>query len=670
MVNLTCQEESVARLYALLVGIDDYPSETTRLSGAVADVENVERWLGIRAGDSARILVLRDQEATHVGVLTAIRTHLGGARSGDTALLWFSGHGSYQEAGEHWYQEPSGQLQTLVCHDSRRGGTDLTDKALTAALAEAVAPGVHTVVVLDCCHSESGSRGGARVRGLPPNARPAPPPAAVRDVTWKPRSSHVELAACRSRQAAMEAPLGENGALVGVFSHALLSVLSRSGYGASSRTVLSAARDAVEELGFPQVPMLDPAEAGGIADRPFLGGVERAPVTAELRRGKEGWEVGLGLCHGIAPGAGSARASFAAFEGPGSPPKALRARTVLAERTIVEPIGWAPERGRRYAVGVTSSGRAPVAVEVASDATDGTPVARLASSLAQAIHHGGPDGGPSPLLRVSEPAAGAAAPLRVTAASAGGRDLVRVTHADGSAVGPTVDAADPGAVDLLLGRLEHVARWHQVRTMSNPLSALAQQVKLEIVAAGQGHGVCPCDVPPLPIGGDGAVRLAYRPVHGRYAPPRVFFRLRNSSSLRLWCVLLNLTDTYRIHSRLFTGAFLEAGGVTAAARGRSVPITLPEGRPARPGARVRDWFTLIYSTREFSALPYDLPRLTGPTPPVGPGHGGAVPSPWPVLGHRDAVPEDDDPAGSWGCCTQMVVTTVRPLTAGPLFPRP
>ncbi|MER6140146.1 caspase family protein [Streptomyces sparsogenes] len=651
----------MARLYALLVGIDDYPSGVRGLSGAVADVENVERWLSTRTGDSARILVLRDQEATRADVLTAIRTHLGGARSGDTALMWFSGHGSYQDAGEHWYQEPSGQIQTLVCHDSRRGGTDLTDKALDAALAEAIAPGVHTVVVLDCCHSESGSRGKGRVRGLPPNPRPAPPPAATRDATWKPGSTHVELAACRSRQQAEEAPLGENGTHVGVFSHVLLSVLSRSGYGASCRTVLSAVRDAVEELGYSQVPMLTPAEADGIADRPFLGGVERPPVTAELRHGNDGWEVGLGLCHGIAAGSGSARAAFAAFNGYGSPPRPLRARTVLADRTIVEPLGWAPERGCRYPVGVTSSGRAPVAVAVACEAADGGPASRLSSSLVQAIRRGGADGGPSALLRVAEPAAGTAAPLRVTASSADGRDLVRVTHADGSAVGPAVDAEYPGAVDLVLGRLEHVARWHQVRTMSNPLSALAQQVRLEIVEAGPGHRVCPADVPPLPIGGDGAVRLAYRAVDGGFEPPRVFFRLRNSSGLRLWCVLLNLTDTYRIHSRLFTGAFLEPGRVTAAARGRSVPITLPEGRPARPGARVRDWFTLIYSTREFSALPYDLPRLMDPEYEGRPGRGSAVPSPWQAPGRRDALPDggEEDPAGSWGCCTQLLVTTVR-----------
>lgn len=148
-------------VYALLVGIDRYRPPLQRLFGACNDIRDVESYLGEVSAEDVRVRTLRDGEATLDGVVTAFIDHLGQAGAGDSALFWFSGHGSTCPVPPSlWHAEPSGELQVLVCVDSRHGGVpDLVDKDL-AVLVDGVADrGAHVVVVLDCCHSSATSSG-------------------------------------------------------------------------------------------------------------------------------------------------------------------------------------------------------------------------------------------------------------------------------------------------------------------------------------------------------------------------------------------------------------------------------------------------------------------------------------------------------------------------------
>jgi hypothetical protein len=55
---------------------------------------------------------------------------------------------------------PDGKDESLVCYDSGApGGFDLADKELAVLLAELARNDPHIAVVLDCCHSGSGTRG-------------------------------------------------------------------------------------------------------------------------------------------------------------------------------------------------------------------------------------------------------------------------------------------------------------------------------------------------------------------------------------------------------------------------------------------------------------------------------------------------------------------------------
>ena len=146
---------------ALLVGIDRYPAPVPRLSGCVNDVEAFETFLRSRAaGDEPSIRLLRNEEATRDAIIAGFRAHLAQAKPGDVAVFYYAGHGSQEHApAEFWHLEPDKLDETLVCHDSRLPGSwDLADKELARLIDEEAATGAHVVVILDCCHSGSGTR--------------------------------------------------------------------------------------------------------------------------------------------------------------------------------------------------------------------------------------------------------------------------------------------------------------------------------------------------------------------------------------------------------------------------------------------------------------------------------------------------------------------------------
>ena len=123
-------------IYALLVGIDDYPRPIPSLQGCVNDLDAFAAYLSERVakdnGVALNLKTLRNGEATREAVIDGFRTHLGKARKGDVAVFCYSGHGSQEQAPqEFWTIEPDHLDETLVCFDSRNSGNwDLADKEL------------------------------------------------------------------------------------------------------------------------------------------------------------------------------------------------------------------------------------------------------------------------------------------------------------------------------------------------------------------------------------------------------------------------------------------------------------------------------------------------------------------------------------------------------------
>jgi len=229
----------------------------------------------------------------------------------------------------------------------------------------------------------------------------------------------------------------------------------------------------------------------------------------------------------------------------------------------------------------------------------------LRQELTRALGVAAPGRRPSPHVRVAEAGQAPDPVLRVTTGTDG---RVRII---GAGV-PVCPPADPGLLATVRD-LEHVARWTRIHTLDNPGSALAGAVTVDVVPARPGERVLPDD-------GRAActepVRLTYERTAGRWTPPSVFVRLTSTHPDRLYCTLLDLTDTYLVHAELFPGEHLAGRWTTAAAAGRPIRFALPPGRPAGPGASATDWLMLLVSESPFSTEPFALPRLGEPERPV------------------------------------------------------
>ncbi|MCX4473561.1 caspase family protein [Micromonospora sp. NBC_01655] len=653
----------MSTLYALLVGIDRYRSPgVPDLRGCRTDIDDALAYLQSRTAPGVDLdaLVLSDGQATRAAVIGALRSHLGRARSADTALFWFSGHGSQAPAPRWWYAEPSHLVQTLVCADSRHGGVpDLLDKELSILLDDVARRAGHVAVVLDSCHSAGATREledrepGARARAVEP--MPAPPARELLpeltggEPASPPAPEHVVLAASRSHEAAQEMDLG--GRRRGLFSWALLRALGRLGPTATYRDLLIAAQAEVERNAYRQVPQLVPP-GRGIADRPFLGGrLAPPPSGLVLRYARDGWEVNAGSCHGLppAPDATAGAVRVAVVGGP--PAREAEVVQLLAERSLVEPVGWRPEPDRQYRVVLS---RVPLpATTVAVDGADQDRA--TAAALLAALGTAGPDGGPSPHLRPVDPAGTETVPeLRARTPSPG---VVRVEDQHGVRLTGDLTGVVGGGARRAVRALEHIARWRQLRDLTNPVTGLAGAVAVEVVAARPGETIAPLTRPPVEADADGVVRLRYEPGPAGWVPPTVFVRLHNRSDRRLFCVLLDLTERFRAHANLFPGDYVAPGGRTAARRGRRVVASLPAGSVVEPGRRARDWLKLVVAEEQFSAEPFEMPALDDPR--------GTARGPLAVQGflgravqHRDLVASAEDGAYDWATVTVPLVIEV------------
>ena len=316
-------------VYALFAGIDAYPSPVKPLSGCVNDVTRMRDLLAARLrGSSDRFLplLLADAQATRQGIIDAWRGHLGQAGPDDVALFYYSGHGSQENAPvEFWDFEPDKRNETLVCYDSRLpGGWDLADKELAQLISEVAANGPHFSIVLDCCHSGSGTRDAEDVVSRQQQADGRTRPIASYIVTpqqvaglqgqsqgtaspampWAAIASgrHILLAACRPEQTAKETffpgPTGQEKR--GAFSFYLQDTLQQTGAALSYRDLFKRVNALVQWRVADQHPQLEASEPVDL-DQSFLGGaIPPVPATFTLSSEKDGaWVIDAGAIHGI-----------------------------------------------------------------------------------------------------------------------------------------------------------------------------------------------------------------------------------------------------------------------------------------------------------------------------------------------------------------------------------
>ncbi|MGZ8310697.1 MAG: caspase family protein [Allosphingosinicella sp.] len=374
----------MSRVYALLVGINDYPAKVGKLEGCLNDVANVEDYLKQTFTDPA-IVVLKDHDATSENVIEQFRSHLGRAGKDDIALFHYCGHGANSTAAPELKTfDLSGRDQGLVCINSRDGDNwDLADKELAHLIQELARDDPHIAIILDCCKSGSGTRSleaqlGQAVRTT--NGVPVPRPLeSYLDGYFTtllkqgkplaiPSSRHILLAASDRTQTAKEDLQTHRG----IFTTNLFEVLRRSPEPPTYADLFVRSRAAVrryirENDKTPQDPQFE-TYAGFDAYAGFLGRATTAGRrTYSVYFDADRWRADVGAIQGVSTDP-ALPVTLALYpeEDAGRKAGTARAVRVGAQKSEVS-LDFESDPATRYEAEITSLPAAPLMVAFEGD---------------------------------------------------------------------------------------------------------------------------------------------------------------------------------------------------------------------------------------------------------------------------------------------------------------
>lgn len=131
---------------ALCIGINDYPGTGSDLAGCVNDAND---WATALSSKGFTVTKILNAKATGKAIRNAIQSTIGSAKSGDTVVVQFSGHGSFvpDENGD----EPDGTDECLCPYDVNSKGPITDDELFDFYSARP--QGVKLLMISDSCHS-------------------------------------------------------------------------------------------------------------------------------------------------------------------------------------------------------------------------------------------------------------------------------------------------------------------------------------------------------------------------------------------------------------------------------------------------------------------------------------------------------------------------------------
>jgi hypothetical protein len=305
------------RRLALLIGVNEYDA-VPDLRGAVNDVELLRSVLVSKGGFAERdIEVVLDRAGTRRGIFEAIERLARRARPEDVVYLHYSGHGS-QVKDSNGDERDDGFDETLVPSDGRtKGVADITDDELAERVARVKARAV--AIVLDACHSGTGTRQVLQRRSVPRDERSELyERTATRAVVPLAGNRHVLMSGAASHEEALDGPV--DGRPHGLFSYALARSLGKLGTEATPRALFAGAEAELErikaQLGLNRLPepqlegeearlssawlSLDAQQAAGVA--PPAPPRARLPWAPALRRGAGNLLLRSAVALGAVPG--------------------------------------------------------------------------------------------------------------------------------------------------------------------------------------------------------------------------------------------------------------------------------------------------------------------------------------------------------------------------------
>ncbi len=632
------------RVHALLVGINEYVN-VTPLHGCVDDVAAIANVLTERVGNVLNLRTLTNAQATRAAIIDGFRQHLGGAAAGDVALFYFCGHGSQEPCPAEWKAlEPSGMNQTIVPVDARANGVfDIADKELRALLQELAETGAEVVTIFDSCHSGGVTRDLGDDVLAQSMSRMTPPRTSVRAITdyldtavtlyaperiathGAPTPSHIAISACQHFETAKESPMQPPRR--GTFTQALEEVLKALGPSATYIDVLRSVRAKVLTRARDQVPLLT-VSGKAVGNTLFMGGqAGRRDLTIDIDDTGLIW-LSAGTADGIGEPKDGATTKIAihrrgALDDPAAVPMPLATATVSAamvDRSQLRLTGTTPlDPAQAYIGVITKLGTPQLTVSVTGSPDPVVAIVRDALEMRSglyAVTASATPGVPSITAQVSA-------------------DASELLDAAGSPLRNQRFAHDTHGTRALISAVVHLAKWHGTRDRSPVTSTLNDVVRIDVIPAAEGETLVPDDRAHVPAN-DGSVVLQYPTPNGT----RAKFRLRNTSPLRLYVVLVDLSESFGCS--VWFNDWIPAGGTAFAAGNKILRLKVPawKGDGVTEGT---DILKVFAATSPIESSELALESL------LNPKETGVF---------RDIEEDDEQDSSFWGTTTLRVVTRV------------
>ncbi|MEC4817472.1 MAG: caspase family protein [Scytonema sp. PMC 1069.18] len=611
-------------IYALLVGIDNYPAPVSLLQGCVNDVMAIEGYLRSRVkaeGWKLNLKTLKNEEATRQAIIDNFRQHLCQADSHDVALFYYSGHGSQEPAPpEFWHLEPDRLDETLVCYDSRLpGGWDLADKELAKLISEVAQKNPHMTLILDCCHSGAGTRDPFQetaIRQYETDERLRPldsfifSPAEIKNLIasdkqasgWKlPRGRHILFASCQNSETAKEyyADGEHRGAFCYFLTQSLKQIQGNLTYRDLFKRINALVRSKIKQ----QSPQLETIDTRDL-EQLFLGGAisDRHPYYTVYYNKLYGWAIDGGAVHGVPRRDGEETMHLALFpiETQGQSLRKLSNKVGEAEVTEVLPqlskirISGVTNLNQEqtFKAVITSLPLPPKGVRFEGD-TEG--VQQLQQAL-QTIEDN------QPSLYVRQVSNSEKAEFKVLARN---NEYIITRPADGVPIVNYIQGYTQDSAIKVIQRLEHITRWTNLSELSSPANSRIRSNAIEMEIYQGGNVLL-----------DGEIHLNYhQDDRGKWNKPAFQVKLKNTSDETLYCALLDLTEQFSINAGFFEAGCvkLEPNQEAWALGGKSIRATIPQELWEQGITEYQDILKLIVCNDEFDATlleqdKLDLPR--------------------------------------------------------------
>jgi hypothetical protein len=171
-------QKPAKKKYGVIIAIGDYATETGwKKINSLNDVSLIKKALEKQGFPSGNIQTITNQDATRSGISQGIKNLINSVNSGDVAVIHISSHGSQIE-DDKIKDESDGLDEAIVPFDalSSAASKDFEkDQAkyfrddefgvLVSALRQKLGKDGDVLVIIDACHSGSGTRGTAKARG-------------------------------------------------------------------------------------------------------------------------------------------------------------------------------------------------------------------------------------------------------------------------------------------------------------------------------------------------------------------------------------------------------------------------------------------------------------------------------------------------------------------------